>query len=534
MYQNQLIGAANQWTFVQKYMDAYIMHGAYWEKNTGYERKRYTQSQVDSALVALGEALNRFGKKATVETGFGENDKDFDINNSKKREAVTRGLSDIEKLKHFASLGVTVDKLRVDWFPLSAAATYATKYHTLSPRELMLRVTGATQYWGSIDGFDTEKANWKEYVHLLNDAFPGIAFAIDQAPCNFFKAPYDAVIRKVMPWQGFGYGYSGLKTMYHREVLDSLGKPVQFHLDFADLMMTVAMLTRSLGMNYEGFEGDTPYSYVTDNKGRMGKDLLPFLLKIEALGHEYGFHSGKIINDNIPNEDTVSHDVWDMKFHDRSLQYLETYQAAGGRADQYIFESWYHGPFTLFPETKKGTFSNLARDAIRRIRGIDDNGIPFKADLMMRKLGDKHWIGEGIEESKVSQKQQLNYAFKPKGGKQTFEITIKNQANELNTGDARATPLIRGEIENGEGLTIIYTNNEGKDITEEILATKNFDGWFCGGIEPGETKRFYVTFEANPSSIKTNAKANIKFQLYWNAQDPKQIVRDEVELIVNN
>ena len=529
--QNQLIGADNQWEFVQKYMDAFLMHGAYWEKNTGYEGVRYTQSQVDSVLVALGKALKKYGKYATVETGFGENDKDYNPEDSRKREAVTRAKSDIESLKHFATFGVNVSKLRVDWFPMSAAATYSTKFNTLSPRNLLLRVTGANEYWGEAKGVDPNNANWREYIRLMNEAYPNIEFAIDQAPCNFFKAPYDSSIRKLVPWQGFGFGYNGLKTIQHRQVLNADGKPAEFHLDFADIMMSVAMLTRSLGMNYYGFEGDTPYSYVTDNKGRMGKELMPFLLAIEQMGHKYGFHSGKIINDNVPTDTYGDHDEWDLKFHDRSLQYLETYQAAGGRADQYIFESWYHGPYTLFPETKLGTFSNLAKDAIRRVRGIDDDGKPFNIDLAIRKKGDKKWIGQGIYEQKEAKKQLVEHSFERSNKPVTFELTITNNAKELNKGDARATPLVRAVESGNEGWVIAYITPDGKDVTDEINAAKSFDGWFTGGIEPGETKTLLITIQPTDTSIKK--EGTIHLQLYWNPQDPQQLVRDVMEIRVS-
>ena len=527
--QKQLIGADNQWEFVQKYMDAYLMHGAYWEKNTGYDGVRYTQAQVDSALEALGKALKKYGKYATLETGFGENDKDYNPDDSRKREAATRAKSDIECLKHFASFGVNVSKLRVDWFPMSAAATYSTKFNTLSPRDLLLRVTGANEYWGEVKGVDPNNANWREYIRLMNDAYPNIEFAIDQAPCNFYKAPYDSSIRKLVPWQGLGFGYNGLKAIQNRQVLNAEGKPAEFHLDFADVMMSIAMMTRRLGMNYYGFEGDTPYSYVTDNKGRMGKELMPFLLAIEQMGHKYGFHNGKIINDNVPVDDKVDQDAWDLKFHDRSLQYLETYQAAGGRADQYIFESWYHGPYTLFPETKLGTFSNLAKDAIRRVRGIDDEGKPFNIDLAIHKKGDKKWIGQGIYEQKETKKQLVEYSFKS-NKPVTFELTITNNAKELNKGDARATPLVRATESDNDGWIIAYTTPDGKDVTDEINAAKSFDGWFAGGIEPGETKTLLITIQPSGASIKE--EGIIHLQLYWNPQDPQLLVRDAMEIRV--
>ena len=662
-HNEQLIGSENQWEFVQQYMDGFVMHGMYWIKkrdNSGL----ITDEVWLETIRALGRCLQKYGKTAHIETGHGENEVDYQHDDPKKRSAVNQANKDVENLKLFLKEGVKVSKVRDDWFPMAAAAVYAETFKTTSTRDLLAMVTGAEKYWGTVPGFDPARGNWREYVGIIHAAFPDMAFGFDQAPCNFDKVEPDPTLRALVPWEALGYGYSskGLRTLYRkREVLVG-GKPVPVSLDFADLMMSVALSTREAGINFYGFEGDTPYLYVTDNHGRMGKDLLPFLLKIERMQHKYGFHNSKIINDSpktadsdgftidlgqdkivdravihwgagfarkynwegscdnqawtqlvgvedgqggvderkfkprpirwircvarargtengysisevelfgpdhpaenlalkkkataksvMPKEghtdvstyapkagpapqlvdgdpatcwtaDYVTNDMWDGYFHDRTLAYLETYQAAGGRADQYIAESWYAGPYALFPETRPGTFSNLAKELIRRLRGINDDGSPMVVDLAMRKKGAENFIGNGLTESAPSASQTITVSSNA-GTPVVLEALIRNDGKELNKGDARCLPLIRCPQLGGAQSGVICRDNDGRDITAQVACTGAYDGWFVGGLEPGQVRNFSV--EITPSASLTTAA--LTFELYWNAQDPSLKPRD--------
>ena len=123
----------------------------------------------------------------------------------------------------------------------------------------------------------------------------------------------------------------------------------------------------------------------------------------------------------------------------------------------------------------------------------------------------------------------VEYSFKS-NKPVTFELTITNNAKELNKGDARATPLVRATESDNDGWIIAYTTPDGKDVTDEINAAKSFDGWFAGGIEPGETKTLLITIQPSGASIKE--EGIIHLQLYWNPQDPQLLVRDAMEIRV--
>lgn len=491
---DQFAGHASDWPFVQKYMDGYVMHGAYWiaHRHTG---GAVSQADIDRSLTALGAALSKYYKPADVETGLVENERNYNPAQPRTRSGYATAEKDIAHFKHWATFGVHVGKVRVDWFPLQAAAVYAQHFQITSIPKLMLMVTGDTKHWPAVAGFDPAIANWREYAHRINDYLPHVKLGFDQAPCNFYRVEPNPAIRRQMPWPGLGWGYraDALKFLYNKKLAKVDGKLVPFSLDFADLMNSVAISTREQGLNFYAFECDTPYSYITDNKGREGKELLPFLLRIERMQHRLGFHYSKIINDSFPLKN-MTHDQWDQRFHDRTLAFLETYQGAGGRADQYIAESWYKGPYTYFPETKSGTFSNLARDLIRRVRGIDDNGKPFSMTLTSAAA-----TGGGVK------------------------LTLTNDGHALNPGDCKATPLLRATIDGTPGK-FTATTAKGKDVTAALLHQGQADGWFTGGLEPGQS--VYLILRPQEGNA-----VSLKIQAYWNPQDPsgKQRAQKEVK-----
>ena len=649
---DQLVGSAEQWPFVAKHMDAFLMHGAYWLSATNNQHERN--------LAALGEILQKNGKKADVETGFGETP-NYDPNVPAKRQAYARAHHDIDFFTAFAKKGVLVNKFRVDWMPGWAMAAYAEKYQTTNSVQLFKMLTGAEEFPASLpEGFDLSHANWVEYGVLLKQAFPEIKIVFDQAPCNH-RPVYDPDMRQAVSWPGFGYGYNrDLKKADGKPAMVG-GKPVKMPMDFGDLLNGVILGSRKYGINFYGFEGDTPYEYLSNASKDFPKEkLTAYLLAIEHFLHSQGFHDARFLNDagrlygegdskswvridmgaaklvnrvnvvwgrnfgssasletsldnnvwqlvsnlkdgdgkpfdskfkprearyvrlnlkkcgtshgyqieeievygpekptnnlalgkwatassistNHPSEgqkarkgiaelvdgklqtcwenNYINTDVWDMRYHDRSLEYLEYWQSVGGRPDQYVVESWYDGPFTLFPETKPGTFSNLARDVIRRLKGIDDDGSLMKVSFSVRGNG----AGVFDSVSKI-----ISYTLKP-GESREFEVQVRNDARALNQGDARCTPLLRVDQNIPAGLKVDFATIDKKDITDEVLARGDFDGHFLGGLEPGETKTILVRFTLAAGAA---AVGDVKLKLFWNPQDPQSVVRDSLDFII--
>jgi hypothetical protein len=485
---DQLIGAEAKWPFTQRYMDGFLLHGAYWEHN---------DKDPDYAAVeaALGAALKKYGKTAVLESGFGEKWPDYRPGDRAHRDAATHAQRDIAFLKSWHTFGIDVGRVRLDWFPKNEMAVYAQYYRDADMTRLMARTTGASAF-GTVPGFDPSIAPWVEYTSLLNQAYPGIEIGFDQAPCNDHAIP-ESPVRPATAWPRFGYGVHqpGQLMLGKSDSPASVnGEPFFVTYDTADLLEGVLRSSREHGINFYSFDADTPYNYLEMALPTFpGRALLDYLLAIERRLHSEGFHSGRFLNDTGKGYASLTHDQWDQRFHDRSLQFLETYQAAGGRADEYIAESWYPGPYTLFPETKPGTFSNLARDAIRRLRGIDDDGTPLRLEISATPLPSG------------------------RGPMQKWTLTITNRAQDRNPGDARTTPLLRA-VTPGGGIT--FRDAAGADITDQVFARGAFDGWFVGGLNAGESRT--ITVEVPARTPPTT------FNLYWNPQDPGKAPRGSV------
>ena len=134
--------------------------------------------------------------------------------------------------------------------------------------------------------------------------------------------------------------------------------------------------------NTTGFVCDSPWFLIGDEKlaakGYRQKvvDLTRF---VHARDKAFSFivnasPSKSLAADGFQREATADADPkydaeWDRRYTEQSMKSLVTYQLAGGRADRYIFESWYDGPFTIVPDTQPNTFTNLVRQAILFLKG---------------------------------------------------------------------------------------------------------------------------------------------------------------------
>jgi hypothetical protein len=641
--------AQTGWEFTARHMDAMFLHGAYWMNQSGPE--------WEANCTGLGKVLVRHGKKAHVETGFGEGP-GFDPAVPEKRQPYKTAMANAARIKELKSrFGIEIEKVRADWFPIFAMAAYAKHYQIRDDNlKFLAMVTGAGDTFGPYPpGFTAEIGHWRDYVTTLNRELPGMAIAFDQAPCN--HRPLDTPeVRAKVPWPGLGYGYTRTVAMLNQPPVLVDGKPVEVKFDFADQFMGAVLASRAAGVNFVGFEGDTPFNYLTNGPADFPREkLIAYLLAIEKMVHAQGLKNCRVINDcgqaygdaddswlrvdlGSPQEidrirftwggdpaadgtvrtslddkeyvgwgrtqhadkarasadlkqpsprsvryirwdgreratprgyqiaaievyspaepgtdlargrhvatsslnrrsldaggkplhaaalvtdgdpatfwesNFIDNDAWDKQFHDRTLEYLEYYQGAGGRADEYIAESWYSGPFTLFPETQPGTFTNLARDLIRRLKGIADDGSLMPIDLSWRRMGGE-WSGD-----------QAAHVAAAAGETVTYELRIRNDARETNKGDARVTPLLRARAPAVNDWKIVARAADGSDVTDRLFARGGDDGWFVGGLEPGETRLLTVEVTA----AKETDPLDLTLDLYWNPQDTALRVRDSV------
>jgi hypothetical protein len=125
---------------------------------------------------------------------------------------------------------------------------------------------------------------------------------------------------------------------------------------FGDLLQLLDTFLSVLAQAHERidfFHADAPYDY--------DQALPNGWQKVVALEHavrDHGIRFGLIYNSEAGGT------AGDEPFHDQTLAALLAYQAAGGRPDDLLLQSWYPYPSAMVPEDQANTFTNTAKDVI--------------------------------------------------------------------------------------------------------------------------------------------------------------------------
>ena len=146
--------------------------------------------------------------------------------------------------------------------------------------------------------------------------------------------------------------------------------------------------------NFAGFTTDSPYAGYQRWGGsesqadaiRHREKIILYERWLQARGREHHFIANTAGGGDFDGFDTgtqAGRDAWDLLYKQQSLRSIQLHQLEGGRPDKVYFESWYDGPFTLVPETRNGTFTNLVRDGIRYLKGVGEN-----LDLLCKSSGE--------------------------------------------------------------------------------------------------------------------------------------------------
>ena len=115
-----------------------------------------------------------------------------------------------------------------------------------------------------------------------------------------------------------------------------------------------------------GFLCDSPW-YLMSNKTYVERGYIKKLIDVERFIHARGKRFNFIVNNG--QKKGLPPEQWDKQYADDSMSALIAFQLAGGRADRYVLESWYDGPFSIVPDDQPNTFTHLVRRAILFIKG---------------------------------------------------------------------------------------------------------------------------------------------------------------------
>ena len=184
-----------------------------------------------------------------------------------------------------------------------------------------------------------------------------------------------------------------------------------------------------------------------------------------------------------------------------------------------IFESWYDGPYTLVPETKSGSYANLALRGIKYLKGEDQT-----LDLSVKAAADPLFFGGSLRQSVPGGVQVRSWRAAATNAAQTFTIRLKN------TGEVDALPVLQAYGSGGAGWAVSYflgTTNVTALITDEdglVLTDSAVEGQEL--ISPNAT----IDLTVQVAAASPTAANKVLIRAFWNPQDPNLAVKDAVQL----
>jgi len=177
----------------------------------------------------------------------------------------------------------------------------------------------------------------------------------------------------------------------------------------------------------------------------------------------------------------------DLYYESSSLSSMYLHQREGGRANRYLYESWYWGiPYAVVPETQAGTYTHLALSAIKYLKGIQDTN----GDL-----------------------EPLNFMAATNGT--VVQLQLQNN------GDVPCLPAVAGQAGAVPGVTTRYFTTNGMELTSNLLTAEGF--CFTNMLQPAAKTNLCAVTLASGLSAVTNDNACL--EAFWNPQDPLGIVR---------
>lgn len=280
----------------------------------------------------------------------------------------------------------------------------------------------------------------------------------------------------------------------------------------------------SLHENFAGFTTDSPYAEYQRWGGsethpdalRHRRKIIAYERWLQARGRQHEFIAnstgGSFTGFNVSTQ--AGRDAWDLKYKNDSLRAIQLHQLEGGRADKYLLESWYAGPYSLVPESKEGSFSNLAVAALRYLKGIGQS-----LDMTVRPPGAS-FRGVGVRQAEPSGQQILTHAVGATGETAVFTIRLINQ------GDSPALPLLHLHGLENSGWEILATLR-GADVTSDltgpglaVTAAALYTGQEL--LAPGAS----VDIDLALTPVSVGRPHSVILRSYWNPQSGESSPQD--------
>lgn len=448
----------DQWPFVQKYQDGYFFHSAGWGSSAAY------------ALASdLATNLLQYNTRYWPELGGKLRDYGWD-------DATAQ-----DQLNQWATWAEGMEGRGIVW------SEFTHDYRM----EDMQTLCAANPSWPAQDqiawftgDLSIASAGFPKTEGIWSKVFAGYATRFPHVKTGHTSQP------EYWAWQGYP------ALMGDQLAFTTATTPAAtFSFDAKDIVASFMNMAQASGRPYFALSSDAPYNYSGEfayysswpnaNPALMREKIRLYEKYIRSRDGRHTF----ICNVGNAGAQTGGADAQDLYYEDRSLKSLYLYQKEGGRADRYLFESWYQGiPNAVVPETKSGSYTHLAMTAIKYLKGIAD------VDGTLQPL-------------------KLSLSTAAAGG----ALTVTNG------GDVPCMPaIVAFESPSGDVVTRYF--HQGRDITAEIVSD---EGYAIGDLlQPGASASIEIRHYAATNPAAAQVSHTVTFEAFWNPQDPTGIVRD--------
>jgi autotransporter-associated beta strand protein len=273
-------------------------------------------------------------------------------------------------------------------------------------------------------------------------------------------------------------------------VTNGSGQNIPFSFTAHAIVASFVNMASAINHPYFSWQSDCPWDYFGFN-GTLstGAQNRQKIRVYEQYLQSRGSRHTLICNVSNAGGKGGGDDAQDLYYMQSSLNSLFTHQREGGRANRYLFESWYWGiPHAVVPETKSGSYCNLVLTGIKYLKGIADTNGTLE-QLTLTPLATNGTV---------------------------VQLQLRN------SGDYQCLPALAGLSGSISGVTTRYFATNGLERTATILTPEGF--CYTNMLQPGgATNLFAVTLAG---SLSTSTNENARLEAFWNPQDPLGIVRD--------
>ena len=167
------------------------------------------------------------------------------------------------------------------------------------------------------------------------------------------------------------WGWDAYPALYGNNlaftVTNSSGQNLAFSFTAHAIVASFVNMASAINRPYFAFQSDCPWDYFgfngTLSTGAQNREKIR---AYEQYLQSRGARHTLICNVSNAGNQGGGNDAQDLYYMQSSLKSMFTHQREGGRANRYLFESWYFGiPHAVVPESKSGSYCNLALNAIK-------------------------------------------------------------------------------------------------------------------------------------------------------------------------